>query len=115
MAGAISIVVDVDDVDFGAIKTNDKANEDFRIYNEETSPARVVQHYKDMRMNHTVAFYRKMEDKYSFENGTYRRLMTIDEAFDELEHYVVCTDFDWLLIGWLTILIQSSRILTCQL
>lgn len=73
-----------------SIKTNEnKKDEDFRIYDETTSNPRVVQHYKDMRMFQTVAFYRKMEAKYSFDNGTYRRLMTIEEAFDELEHYVV--------------------------
>ena len=78
---------------FAAIKTNEKADDEFRVYDEETSPARVVQHYKDMRMNHTVAFYRKMEEKYSFENGKYRRMMTIEEAFAELEQYVVCNHF----------------------
>lgn len=71
------------------IKTNDKADAKFRVYDEETSLPRVVQHYKDMRKNHTVDFYRRMEQKYSFENGTCRRMMTIEEAFDELEHYVV--------------------------
>ncbi|CAB9525249.1 Inositol oxygenase [Seminavis robusta] len=79
---------------FDNIKTNEKADEDFRIYNEDTSPARVVQHYKDMRRFHTVSFYRKMEDKYCFGNGNYRRLMTIEEAFDELEHYVDASDPD---------------------
>jgi hypothetical protein len=74
---------------YDAIKTNAKKDDEFRVYDEETSPARVVQHYKDMRMNHTVAFYRRMEEKYSFENGAHRRMMTIEEAFDELEHYVV--------------------------
>ena len=76
---------------YASIKTNDKADDDFRVYDEETSPARVVQHYKDMRKNHTVAFYRRMEEKYSFEDGAHRRMMTIDEAFAELEHYVVST------------------------
>jgi hypothetical protein len=74
---------------FETIKTSEKADEEFRVYSEETSPARVIQHYKDMRSFHTVAFYRKMEEKYTFENGKYRRLMTVDEAFEELEHYVV--------------------------
>jgi hypothetical protein len=74
---------------FGTIKTSDKADEEFRVYSEEKSPPRVIQHYKDMRRFHTVAFYRKMEEKFTFENGVYRRLMTVDEAFDELEHYVV--------------------------
>jgi hypothetical protein len=72
-----------------SIKTNVKKDEDFRIYDESTSEQRVVDHYRDMRAFHTVDFYQRMELKYSFENGNYRRLMTIEEAFDELESYVV--------------------------
>ena len=79
---------------YESIKTNDKKDEDFRVYKEEATPARVIQHYKDMRINHTVAFYRKMEEKYSFPDGKYRRLMTIDEAFVELEHYIDSSDPD---------------------
>lgn len=71
------------------IKTNIKKDEDFRIYDESTSEQRVVDHYRDMRTFHTVDFYRRMEQKYSFDNGNYRRLMTIEEAFDQLESYVV--------------------------
>lgn len=81
-------------LDFEAIKTNAKADDDFRVYSEESSPVRVVQHYKDMRLHHTVDFYRRMEEKYSFENGTFRREMTVDEAFTELEHYVDASDPD---------------------
>ena len=66
-----------------------KKDDEFRIYDEVTSEPRVIQHYKDMRRFQTVAFYRKMEEKYSFDNGTYRRLMTIEEALQELEHYIV--------------------------
>lgn len=76
-------------VNFDSIKTNKKKDEDFRVYNEKSTPPRVIQHYKDMRANQTVEFYRKMEEKYSFENGKYRKLMTIEEAFAELESYVV--------------------------
>jgi hypothetical protein len=72
-----------------SIKKNVKKDEEFRIYDENTSEQRVVDHYRDMRTFHTVNFYRRMEQKYSFENGSYRRLMTIEEAFDELESYVV--------------------------
>ena len=76
--------------DVTSIKTNrDKADAEFRIYDETTSEPRVVQHYKDMRAFQTVAFYRKMEQKYSFDKGAYRRLMTMEEALDELEHYIV--------------------------
>lgn len=76
--------------DFASIKTNlDKKEEDFRVYDEVTSDPRVVQHYKDMRAFQTLDFYRRMEQKFSFENGTYRCLMKIEEAFDELEHYIV--------------------------
>ena len=78
-------------MDLDVIKTSDKADDDFRVYSEETSPPRVVQHYKDMRLHHTVDFHRRMEEKYSFEHGKFRRRMTIDEAFAELEHYVVRT------------------------
>jgi hypothetical protein len=79
--------------DFQDIKTNDKPDEDFRIYSEETSEPRVVEHYRDMRRFQTIGFYRKMEDKYSFQAGKYRMLMTIEEAFAELEHYVVGNRF----------------------
>ena len=75
---------------FQDIKTRqDKTDEQFRVYSEETSLPRVVEHYRDMRRFQTVDFYRKMEQKFDFQNGNYRRLMTIEEAFDELEHYVV--------------------------
>ena len=66
-----------------------KKQDEFRVYDEQTSEPRVVQHYKDMRRFQTVDFYRKMEQKYSFDNGTYRRLMTMEEALDELENYIV--------------------------
>ena len=71
---------------FHDIKTSlKKADEDFRVYSEDNSLSRVVEHYRDMRKFQTVDFYKKMEHKYSFENGAYRRIMTIEEAFDELE------------------------------
>jgi hypothetical protein len=73
-----------------SIKTNtEKAEEEFRVYSEETSLERVVNHYRNMRLYQTVDFYRRMEQKYTFDNGQYRKLMTMDQAFDELEHYVV--------------------------
>ena len=75
--------------DYSSIRTGAKADEAFRIYDEVTSERRVVEHYRDMRAFQTVAFYRRMESKYSFENGQYRRLMTVEEAFEELERYVV--------------------------
>jgi hypothetical protein len=74
---------------FNTIKTDDKADEDFRIYSEDTSLKRVVEHYRDMRRFQTVDFYRRMEQKYSFENGNFRKRMTMEEAFTELEDYVV--------------------------
>ena len=76
-------------LDVASIKTNHKKDDEFRVYDEATSEPRVVQHYKDMRMFQTVEFYRRMEEKYSFANGRYRRLMTIEEAFVELENYIV--------------------------
>lgn len=80
--------------DFSTIKTNAKDNEAYRIYDVLDSPARVVEHYRDMRINHTVDFYKKMEKKYDFSNGAYRRMMTIEEAFTELENYVDSSDPD---------------------
>lgn len=75
---------------FDDIKTGgNKADDEFRVYTEETTVPRVVEHYRDMRQFQTVNFYRRMEEKYDFENGNYRKLMTIEEAFAALEHYVV--------------------------
>ena len=75
---------------FDDIKTDTtKTDEEFRIFDEATSLPRVVEHYRDMRRHQTVEFYRRMEQKYDFTNGNYRKLMTIDEAFVELENYVV--------------------------
>lgn len=74
---------------YSTIKTATKSDDAFRCYDETASEPRVVEHYRDMRRYQTVDFYRRMERKYSFENGQCRRLMTIDEAFEELEHYVV--------------------------
>jgi len=81
-------------LDFDAIKTNDKADDNFRVCSDETSPARVAQHHKDMRMHHAVDFHRRMEEKHSFENEKFRREMTIDEAFAELECHVDASDPD---------------------
>lgn len=81
-------------VDTATIKTNEKSDEEFRVYSTENTPQRVIDHYRDMRTNQTVAFYKKMEQKYDFSNGAFRRLMTIEEAFDELENYVDASDPD---------------------
>lgn len=79
---------------FQDIKTNEKADESFRVYTSTDSPSRVVDHYTDMRRFQTVDFYKKMENKYDFSNGKYRRKMTILEAFAELENYVDASDPD---------------------
>jgi len=79
---------------YSAIKTNKKADEEFRVYDSKESPARVVEHYRDMRRFQTLRFYETMEKKYDFSNGNYRRLMTIEEAFAELENYVDASDPD---------------------
>lgn len=79
---------------YSAIKTNEKADEEFRVYDSKESPVRVVEHYRDMRRFQTLRFYEKMEKKYDFSNGNYRRLMTIEEAFAELENYVDASDPD---------------------
>jgi len=82
-------------MDMASIKTNEKADDKFRVYTEESgTPQRVIDHYRDMRINHTVTFYKKMERKYDFSNKSYRQLMTIEEAFAELENYVDSSDPD---------------------
>jgi len=82
--------------DFQSIQTNAGTKElsEFRTYDDTTSPARVVEHYRDMRTFQTVEFYKQMEEKYSFENGKFRRMMTIEEALEELENYVDASDPD---------------------
>jgi len=82
--------------DFQSIQTNAGTKElsEFRTYDDTTSPARVVEHYRDMRTFQTVEFYKRMEEKYSFENGKFRRMMTIEEALEELENYVDASDPD---------------------
>jgi inositol oxygenase len=80
---------------FEDIKTSqEKSDEEFRVYDEETSLPRVIEHYRDMRQYQTVDFYRRMEEKFNFDNGNYRKLMTIEEAFAELEHYIDASDPD---------------------
>jgi len=79
---------------FDCIKTSNKADENFRVYCSADTPKRVVDHYRDMRTYQTVEFYKKMEKKYDFSNGKYRRLMTIEEAFVELENYIDASDPD---------------------
>lgn len=76
------------------IKTKSKEDEEFRVYDSETTPQRVVNHYRDMRTYQTVAFYKKMEKEYDFSNENYRRLMSIEQAFRELENYIDASDPD---------------------
>lgn len=52
----------------------------------------VVNHYRLMRSNQTVAFYDRMMEKYSF--STPRATMSIQEAFVALENYVDSSDPD---------------------
>lgn len=47
-----------------------------------------------MRQKQTLAFYKKMEAKYSFDHGQCRARMTIREAFKALESYVDSSDPD---------------------
>ena len=59
---------------YKSIQTNadTKTIEDFRTYTQdEDTPARVIEHYRDMRRFQTVEFYEKMEKKYSFESKSH--------------------------------------------
>jgi Myo-inositol oxygenase len=73
-----------------AIKTDaDKSVHDFRSYDAATTDPRVIEHYRDMRQHQTVDFVRRMHIQYSFDNGAHRAVMTVKEALDALENYVV--------------------------
>jgi len=77
------------------IKTaQDKDVTQFRNYTDSVLQARVANHYRTMRKHQTVAFYEKMEEKYSFAPGKHRAEMTIREAFKVLETYVDSSDPD---------------------
>jgi len=79
-----------------SIKTTDKADDEFRTYDLETTPARVIDHYKKMRSKQTVEFVTRMADKFHFDptTGEGRTQLTIEEAFLELESYVDASDPD---------------------
>ncbi|KAL7521242.1 hypothetical protein ACHAWX_007501 [Stephanocyclus meneghinianus] len=92
-----------------------KGIDEFRTYTQdEDTPDRVVEHYRDMRAYQTVEFYDRMEKKYSFENGTYRKLMTIEEAFVELENYIDASDPDLDLPNLLHLLQTAEGIRKAQ-
>jgi inositol oxygenase len=56
---------------------------------------RVIDHYQKMRSKQTVAFVKRMQEKFSWtDEGVGRREMTIEEAFAELESYVDASDPD---------------------
>jgi len=69
-----------------------KKVEAFRNYNSsEYHQTRVENHYRKMRTNQTMAFLKKMEDKYyAFDKCE----MTVWEAFDALGSYVDASDPD---------------------
>jgi len=77
-------------------KTSEKDDGDFRTYDVTTTSDRVIEHYRAMRANQTLAFHAKMSDKYKFDpvTGAGRRLMTMEDAFDQLESYVDSSDPD---------------------
>lgn len=76
---------DCDDDEYGSVSGNTNA----AVAASAAKMQRVLDHYRDMRTFQTVAFYEKMSQKYSFAHGAYRRRMTIEQAFEELEGYVV--------------------------
>jgi inositol oxygenase len=106
-----------DDDTIEKIKTNYvKTVNEFRVYdniNEEEggsrTPSRVIEHYKDMRSYQTLDFYKRMEKRYDFSNGQYRCLMTIEEAFTELEHYVDASDPDLVDLPNILHLLQTAE------
>jgi len=63
----------------------------FRNYSNSDAQIRVEKHYRSMRSNQTMAFLKKMEEKYyRFDKCE----MTVWEAFDKLDTYVDASDPD---------------------
>ena len=96
--------------DLNSVKTSNKSDDEFRTYEPLLSPERVVEHYRDMRQFQTLEFYKRMEKKYDFSNGQFRSLMTIEEAFEELENYVDASDPDLALPNLLHLLQTAEGI-----
>lgn len=72
-----------------------KGKEGFRDYDVEHDRKDVVTaHYRDMRRYQTVAFVKRMHEKYSFADGAHRAKMTVRECFEKLENYVDSSDPD---------------------
>lgn len=69
-----------------------KPSEEFRNYINSDRQDIVTRHYHLMRANQTLAFYERMREKYSFEQP--RAILTIHEAFKQLENYVDSSDPD---------------------
>lgn len=69
----------------------DKSKEEFRNYEDSARQAVVENHYRLMRKNQTVAFNKRMVEKYS-KFG--RSKMTVWEAFETLKSYVDSSDPD---------------------
>lgn len=69
-----------------------KPVEEFRNYKDSFRQQVVENHYRDMRVNQTLAFNQKMKQKYSFDKP--RELMTVREVFDKLGSYVDSSDPD---------------------
>lgn len=75
-------------------ETPTKKLEEFRNYSDGTCDDLVRKHYKAMRENQCVAYVDRMHNKYNFNSGHFRKMMTIKEAFETLESYVDSSDPD---------------------
>lgn len=83
-----------------------KEIKDFRVYDE--SNLTVVNHYRDMRSNQTLAFSLRMQEKFSFKSGG-RAKMTVREAFEVLKSFVDASDPDISLPNMVHMLQTSEK------
>ena len=70
-----------------------KTEDEFRNYTDSSRQSVVENHYKQMRENQSVAFVKKMHQKYDFSKPP-RAVMTVRDAFRKLESYVDSSDPD---------------------
>lgn len=93
--GVKGCVGEVDAITTPKLAEQCKASEAFRDYAVDHDRKDIVTaHYRLMRTHQTVEFGAKMRAKYGFDDGKFRALMTIKEAFGKLEAYVDSSDPD---------------------
>lgn len=91
MTKGIGLSASISDTPSPTTLSVNKSSEEYRNYETSPAQARVENHYRMMRLNQTVDFVERMEEKYfKFDKAE----MTIWEAFEALKGYVDASDPD---------------------